>query len=353
MTTPWTMLYRITAPTQLLSVLQVTYITLRDTVFTRNNGTRTELVAGVAGATDSAQAAGAYLSNCQCTAVVNSSFQHNLGIGLAVHGHGASQGYCEMQGSAVDQFNRSTILDGVNGTDIIADFLGQWGAMDMGLAIHDSAFVSNTASSLVRLAQDEIQVEDANTGGAGLDINNVYFSVITGSVFASNRGRQGSGMHLDTIFASLVWNSTFTNNTATSEGGALALVNSHNTGLLVANSTIQTSLGVHGGAIYGASGASVNVSFNSLVTDNQAIANGGALYCDGCQAASMQLQSNFSRNQAGQSGGACYCTGCVVMTVDSAYLGNNRWAMCSDCAIMMSVKHVQACTYTACLCMRA
>lgn len=139
--------------------LQVTYITLQDSVFTRNNGTRLELVAGVAGDTDSAQAAGAYLSNCQCTAVVNTTFQHNIGIGLAVHGHGASQGYCELFGPSIDRFNRSTILGGSNGTSLISNFLGQWNAMDTGLAIHDCAFVNNTASSLLQLAQDDSQVD--------------------------------------------------------------------------------------------------------------------------------------------------------------------------------------------------
>ena len=278
----------------------------------------------MAGSTDQAEAAGAYLSNCQCTAVVNSTFQDNIGIGLAVHGHGASQGYCELFGLSIDVFNRSTILGGFNGTDLISDFLGDWSAMDMGLAIQDSAFVNNTAASLLRQSPDIFQPEDANMGGAGVDITDVYFSVITGSAFDSNRGRQGSGMHLDTIFASLVWNSIFSNNTATAEGGALALVNSHNTGLLVANSTIQSSLGVNGGAIYGAAGASVNVSFSSHLTENQAIADGGAIYCNGCQAASMQLGASLSYNQAGQSGGASFCTGCVVMTVDSAHLSNNR-----------------------------
>ena len=256
------------------------------------------------------------------------NLQDNIGIGLAVHGHGASQGYCEVLRwqlpATVDLFNRSTILTADNGTDIISDFLGDWVSLDMGLAIHSSLFFNNTAAQLLREAPDVIQPEDANTGGAGLDILDVQFSVISGSTFHSNRGRQGSGIHLDTVFASLVWNSSFVNNTATAEGGALALVNSHNTGLMVANSTIQSSLGVNGGAIYGATGGSVIVSYGSHVTDNQAIADGGALYCDGCQALTLERQSDVSNNAAGQTGGGGYCTGCVVLTVDSSYMGSNR-----------------------------
>ena len=98
---------------------------------------------------------------------------------------------------------------------------------DIGITvdIRDSSFINNTDAFLTRTTAEpmESQPIDYLTGGAGLDIQEVLFTVLSRNVFSSNRGRQGSAVHLDTCFTSFVWNCTFDNNTATGQGGRLPL----------------------------------------------------------------------------------------------------------------------------------
>ena len=113
---------------------------------------------------------------------------------------------------------------------------------------------------------------------------------------------------MDTCDTAYVWNCSFNDNTATGQGGAIAMVNSHGKGLLPAGSNVTNGQALYGGAIYGGAGASVTISNGSQLVSNQAVTDGGAVFRDGCQQLILQLQTNLSGNTAGGRGGAVFCT---------------------------------------------
>ena len=186
-------------------------------------------------------------------------------------------------------------------------------------------FTNNTDAFLTRITPepDAVQPIDFLTGGAGLDIQDVQYAVISSSAFTSNRGRQGSAVHLDTCLTSYIWNCTFDRNSATGQGGALALVNSHSKGLLLANTTFQNGEALFGGAIYAEIGASVTISQGSQLVQNHAVTAGGAVFCDNCQSLTLEQQTNLSSNTALGSGGAVYSDGCILVTFERALLTHN------------------------------
>ena len=294
-----------------------------NTVFIGNNGTRGGLVytEGI-GTTDTAECGGLYVSSPKCAGISQSTFSGNIGIGLCIHGHGASP-TCNATDTIF--FNQSTIA-GANTQPFIGNWLDRYADLDIGVDIRDSVFSDNTDAYLLRTdAEPEgVQPIDFLTGGAGLDIQDITFAALSGNTFSSNRGRQGSALHLDTAFQTVVWNCSFTNNTATGQGGAIALVNSHNKGLLLANSTVTGGQALFGGAIYGGSGASITISNSTQLASNQATLDGGAVYCDSCQMLTLQLQSDLSANVAGGSGGGCQCEQCVLFEAQDVQLTSNR-----------------------------
>lgn len=246
-------------------------------------------------------AAGLYISSPKCVGISNSTFIDNVGIGLCLHGHGASP---SCNGSDTIFFNQSTIA-GAETQPFIGDWLDRYADLDIGVDIRESTFSDNTDAYLLRTSAEPAGVQpiDFLTGGAGLDIQDITFAALSGNTFSSNRGRQGSALHLDTVFQIVVWDCEFTNNSATGQGGAIAMVNSHNKGLLLANSTLSGGQALFGGAVYGGSGASITISNSTQLVDNQAITDGGAIYCDSCQVLTLQLNSTLDSNVAGGSGG--------------------------------------------------
>ncbi len=332
--------------------LQVTSLTVLDSWFYGNNGTQEALPPTESSAlTDTAECGGLLASYCQCVAINGSFFENNIATGLCVHSHGSTAGTCIKDAS--DFFNVSTIVD-ADGQAFFQNFMGRYSDIDMGLDIRNCSFTDNSAAFLTRTApESETEPIDFLTGGAALDILDVQFSFMSNNVFQNNIGRQGSGANLDTCFFSVFWNNTFDNNTATQQGAAIALVNSHNLGVMVANSTLTNGQAVTGGAIYGDAGATITISNGSQLTNNQALTDGGAVYCDSCQVLLLQLDSNISGNHAGGSGGAAYCISCVTLTAVGVSMSNNRYDSSHCCICLVGLFQVlgnkPSFTYEACM----
>ncbi|DBA90089.1 TPA: hypothetical protein ACH3X1_003408 [Trebouxia sp. C0004] len=304
-------------------VQQVTYFTMRDSVFVGNNGTRSALAdPGQTGITDTAECGGLYLSSCNCVGIANSTFDRNTGIGLCVHGQLGSSPDCSSSDAVF--FNQSTVA-GPSDEAFLNHLMGRYDHLVITVDIRDSDFSDNTDAFLTRTTAepDEVQPVDYLTGGAGLDIQEVLFAVLSSNTFRGNQGRQGSALHLDTCFASYIWNSTFDNNTATGQGGALAVVNTHSgKGLLIANSILSNNEALFGGALYADVGADVTLS-NSQVIGNHAVTDGGAVFCDNCQQLHLELQTDMRSNTAEGGGGAVYCDACILLTVNAIMMTGN------------------------------
>lgn len=304
-------------------VEQVTYFTMHDSSFRNNNGTRTQLVDNEgAGIIDTAECGGVYLSSCKCVGIMNSTFEGNIGIGACVHGQQGSSPDCALSDPVF--FSQSTVA-GPEAEPYLDDFLGFYDDLVITLDIRDSQFTSNTDAFLVREKPEPEQVQpiDFLTGGAGLDIQDVLFTVLSVNTFTSNRGRQGSALHLDTSLTTYVYKCSFDNNTATGQGGAVALVNSHSKGLLLANSNISNSQALFSGALYGAAGAQITISNSSQLVSNHAVSDGGAVYCQSCQQLTLEQQANLSSNTAGGSGGAVFCDGCILLQAHAVHFTSN------------------------------
>lgn len=202
-------------------VQQLTYFTMRDSVFRNNNGTRSALTSTAdTGITDTAECGGAYLSSCKCVGITNSVFENNVGKGLCIHGQIGSSPDCYNSDPVL--FDKTTIAGPAN--DLFLDnFLDRYEDLVISVDIRHSHFSNNTDAFLTRTSAEpeDVQPIDYLTGGAGLAIQSVLFTVLSSNTFSSNRGRQGSGLHLDTCFVTYVWNSTFDSNTATGQGQAL------------------------------------------------------------------------------------------------------------------------------------
>lgn len=305
-------------------VQQLTYFTMRDSKFINNNGTRMAVADPEAtGITDTAECGGLYLSSCKCVGITNSVFANNIGKGLCVHGQLGSSPDCSNSDPVF--FNQSTISGPADET-FLTDFLGRYADLVITVDIRNSDFSNNTDPFLTRSDAEpgDVQPIDYLTGGGGLDIQDVLFTVLSSNTFSSNRGRQGAAVHLDTCFTTYIWNCSFNGNIATGQGGALALVNSHSKGLLVANSTFSNGEALFGGAIYGDVGAAITISNNSQLVNNYATTGGGAIFCDNCQSLTLELQTKLSHNRAGSSGGAVYCDGCILMTATNMLMTQNR-----------------------------
>lgn len=302
---------------------QVTYFTMRDSIFSANNGTRNALPEPEdTGITDTAECGGLYLSSCKCVGIANSAFNSNIGTGLCIHGQLGSSPDCHASDPVF--FNQSTIGSSSN-QELLNSFLDRLDDLVISVDIRDSYFTNNTDAFLTRVTPepDEAQPIDFLTGSAGLDIQDVQYTVLSSSIFTNNRGRQGSAVHLDTCFTSYVWNCTFDQNSATGQGGALALVNSHSKGLLLANSTFTNGQALFGGAIYGEIGASITISQNSQLIQNTAVTAGGAVFCDNCKSLKLELQTNLSFNTAQGGGGAIYGDGCTLITAEGVTMMYN------------------------------
>ena len=295
------------------SAAQVTFLTVRDTHFVANNGTR--LVSpgigtvSVSEITSFAECGGLYASYCGCVGVVGYEFSSNMGTGLSVHSDGSTLGRCTQADPVL--FNQSTIGNNVDDLAAFTTFMGDYSG--------DSSFSYNTAPSANSLDASTVYL----TGGAGLDILNVEFSVVSGCLFANNTGRQGAGLNLDTCMAAIVYNCSFEQNTARQQGGGIALGNSHAKGLLVIASSLYSNSAGSGAGIFGDAGANITIS-STEIAGNSVAQNGSAVACDRCQGLYVQSGSNICSNFASWSGAGCYCNDCVVFQTHMAWFEGNR-----------------------------
>ena len=86
------------------------------------------------------------------------------------------------------------------------------------------------------------------------------------------------------------------NNVAAHKGGAVALVDTGQAGLLIGAPNMTNCTALIGGAVYGGPGTAIAVTNGSLLSGNKALTHGGAVYCDGCQsfATNGYLHGSFS-----------------------------------------------------------
>ena len=204
-------------------VQQLTYFTMRNSVFRNNNGTRTTLASTEdTGITDTAECGGVYLSSCKCVGITDSVFENNVGKGLCIHGQLGSSPNCYNSDPVL--FSKTTIAGPTN-EHFLTNFLDRYDDLVITVDIRRSHFTNNTDAFLTRTTAEPeaVQPIDYLTGGAGVDIQAVLFTVLSSNTFSRNRGRQGSALHLDTCFMTYVWNSTFDSNSATGQGRALTL----------------------------------------------------------------------------------------------------------------------------------
>ena len=303
------------------SAAQVTFLTVRDTHFLANNGTRLFSPAfetvSVLEITSSAECGGLYALYCDCVGVVGSEFSNNTGTGLSVHSHGSTLGRCTEADPVL--FHQSTIDDSADDLAAFATFMGDYNGTDMGLDIRNSSFTNNSAVSA-----DNSDVSTVySTGGAGLDVLNVEFSIISGCIFESNNCRQGAGLNLDTCLASIIYNCSFQQNSAHQQGGGIAFVSSHAKGLLVFGSQLYSNTAGNGAGIFGDAGANITISSTELA-GNSVAQNGSAVACDRCQGLYVQSGSNIYSNFASWSGAGCYCNDCGVFQADGVTFKDNR-----------------------------
>lgn len=285
--------------------------------FCDNNATNTQ-PQNLFGIYDTGECAGVHISSCACVSIVNNTFTSNIGIGVCVRD---VNGQCEVLGNPESEyyptFNCNSVAGNAN-LYRVDEFLRKDTDITISLDMRLNIFINNTDPSVSKPVQRRL--EDAMAGGAAIDIVNVPYTVLSGLII----GRQGSGIHLDSCAATFIWNCSLLGNTATHEGGAIATVNSHGTGILIGSSTLADNSALSGGAVYGGPGTSVLVTDGAQLANNTAAICGGAIDCVQCQGLTLQVHATISGNVAKAGGGACYCEGCTTMHVRDVELVNNR-----------------------------
>ena len=191
--------------------------------------------------------------------------------------------------------------------------------------VRSSVFEHNLVPYLVRRFHRHTALWSVGdvTGGGGIYIEGVQRSVFAGLVFKNNRAFQGSAMYLNACYSIVVWNNTYCDNGASDSGGAIAVVNSHGSGLMLGNSTIRNSQARTGAAMYGEARSSIVVTNGTLLANNTATSQGGVIHCVNCKEVTAQLGSTLASNLASE-GGAIHCDNCEVFQLQDVLVENNR-----------------------------
>ena len=259
-------------------------------------------------------------SQCNCIGIIDSTFENNLGIALAVK---LTQGNCESSGlSYPPLFNLSTIAG--NGDSYLNQYmqdtiLGGSTSVD----IRSTTFKGNVDSTFLQGSETEA-VATALKGGAGLSIVSTQRIMLVDLHFDGNWAWQGGGLLLDSCFATVIWSSTFTHNLATQGGGAVASVNNlHLGGLFIGKTSATNNTALTGGALYGADQASIIIGNGTVFAGNQAFANGGAVACVECASLTVQDQVAMQTNYALAAGGALHAdSSSAIQLIATTYFGN-------------------------------
>ncbi|KAL0045512.1 hypothetical protein WJX82_008793 [Trebouxia sp. C0006] len=199
-----------------------------------------------------------------------------------------------------------------------ASFLGDVDSLASGIVVdvRDCSFSNHTCTSQPSL--------DPFLGGAGVRIESASTAVLTRLIFEDNYARQGAGLHLKAVDTTLLWDSSFSNNVAAREGGAIALVDTGEAGLLIGATNVTNCTALIGGAVYGGAGTAIAVTNGSMLNGNKALTHGGAVYCDGCQSFAMRDSTVISWNEAPQSGGGGYFDMGLLISMEECFVSNNR-----------------------------
>ena len=267
--------------------------------------------------TPSADNCDVVFESCSCAGASSSQFVDSLGTGLCIVD--VEGGQC-----AVDALPSGSLSFAFGAYDITTDtnneldtFLGDVDTVVNAIVVdvRDCIFSNHTCTSQPSL--------DPFLGGAGLHIESASVTVLTRLMFTDNYARQGAGLHVKACDTTLLWNSSFLNNTATHEGGAVALVDTGEAGLLIGVTNMTNCTALTGGAVYGGPGTAIAITNGSILSGNRAVTNGGAVYCNGCQTFAMRDSTSVTANEARQSGGGCYFDMTLLIVVEDSLLNNN------------------------------
>lgn len=268
---------------------------------------------------------GAYCESCAATGVLNSTFEDNIGIDLCLHD---INGLVDTNENSTDAEPFPPLFGPVTKNDVVINFFlghGVYIYVDIVIEVRDSIFRRNKASLPPAYDSPTVQAPSSLGEGGAKDMRQVSYAILSGNTFEANAGRQGAAVRLESCASTVIWNSTFDSNMATHEGGAIASVVSHSTGVLLGECSITNCSGFSGGAVYADEGATVVITNGSHLINNSASSAGGAVHCVGCANLTMQLGSTASLNHAEQSGGAFACDNCNVFHLHQAVLSNNRY----------------------------
>ena len=193
--------------------------------------------------------------------------------------------------NALGLFDRNTIAStATSGEAFFDDFLGK---LSTSVDVRNSVFQHNTVPYLVRQFRRKTTLWSVGdvTGGGGIYIEGVQHSVFAGLVFKNNSAFQGSAMYLNACYSLVIWNITCEGNSASDSGGAIALVNSQGSGVMLDDSSIRNSQARTGAAVYGEARSSITVTNGTVLANNTATSQGGAIHCVNCKEVTAQFGS--------------------------------------------------------------
>ena len=168
-------------------VHQTRVLTVNNSCFVANNGFRPSYSVETL---DVAECAGVYAFACGSVGVVNSYFENNVGIGLAIHGPGSTASFEPAQTYEADDLSAYKLfaIDAIPDPDPLGDFhgfVGEFHSQELSVDIRVSSFSGNYAASLLRTSEGEVSFAPGGgeltsfvVGGAALDIQDVRLSVV-------------------------------------------------------------------------------------------------------------------------------------------------------------------------------
>ena len=276
------------------------------------------------------------LESSGCATAQSSHFVNSLGAGLCIIDVGGRQcsdyykttpvAFLSMPGFSVYDYG-----------DNAREFIGYQDSInDISVQVTNCVFSGHT--SFPASAANQF------VGGAGLRLESLPVSLLTGLVFSDNRARQGAALHLKACDKTVLLDSSFVDNTASHEGGSIALVDTGEAGLLIGATNITNCSALRGGAVYGSPGTAMVITNGSRLTNNTAVTDGGAVYCNGCQYFALTGSAIVWRNVASGSGGGCYFDACVLLTLTGIGVYDNRSAVSHSALLCFSVLCSEVCS---------
>lgn len=266
--------------------------------------------------------------SCRCAGARFTQITNSLGTGLCIvdvdGGQCGSSSTLTATSDSPSELNEAFDAYDISTDDISSSdnseessFVGSLNLVNsIVVDVRDCAFVNHTC-----LPQASV---DPFLGGAGLRLESCGLSVLTRLVFDNNYARQGAGLHMKACDRTLLWNSSFVNNTVSHEGGAIAFVDTGETGLLIGATNMTDCSALSGGAVFGGPGTTIAITNGSRLTGNTAVTDGGAVYCNGCQSFALRGSTEVGKNQAEGSGGGCHFDACLLLNLTSISVHDNR-----------------------------